>query len=136
MSKQKDNQNLDESGDQDQNIKVYENEAYMFNDENSNDQSNPNDDGAIDENDLHSNKNSNLNNSEDGDNKPYYTGGYNQNGVTGEDGTGEEEDPQQGDTVRNKEREEEEEEQEQEQEHYDQDLQNPEENEIEQESGD
>lgn len=80
---------LDDSGEQEQNIKVYDNEAYMFGDDNSNDQSNPGEDLALQEHDLHSN------NSEE-EAKPYYHPEFN--------GDGEEE--HQVDTVRNKEEEE------------------------------
>ena len=81
---------LDDSGEQEQNIKVYDNEAYMFGDDNSNDQSNPGEDLALQEHDLHSN------NSEE-EAKPYYHPEFN--------GDGEEEEHQ-VDTVRNKEEEE------------------------------
>ena len=46
---------LDDSGEQEQNIKVYDNEAYMFGDDNSNDQSYPGEDLALQYHDLHSN---------------------------------------------------------------------------------
>ena len=82
---------LDDSGEQEQNIKVYDNEAYMFGDDNSNDQSNPGEDLALQEHDLHSN------NSEE-EAKPYYHPEFN--------GDGEEEEEHQVDTVRNKEEEE------------------------------
>ena len=52
MSEQKNN-NTNNSNDDEKNIKVYENdEAYMFGDNNSNDNSNPNEDEVINENDL------------------------------------------------------------------------------------
>ena len=79
------------TGEQEQNIKVYDNEAYMFGDDNSNDQSNPGEDLALQEHDLHSN------NSEE-EAKPYYHAEFN--------GDGEEEEEHQVDTVRNKEEEE------------------------------
>ena len=82
---------LDDSGEQEQNIKVYDNEAYMFGDDNSNDQSNPGEDLALQEHDLHSN------NSEE-EAKPYYHPEFN--------GDGEQEEEHQVDTVRNKEEEE------------------------------
>ena len=103
MSNNNDKVNLDDSGEQDQNIKVYDNEAYMFGDDNSNDQSVPGDDVALQENELHSNKNSNENNSDEEEgNQPYYHPEFpNPNGVH-------EEEQHQGNTIRNKEEEEEE----------------------------
>ena len=90
----KDRVELDDSGEQEQNIKVYDNEAYMFGDDNSNDQSNPGDDLALQDHDLHSN------NSEE-EAKPYYHPEFPVNG------DGDEEEEHQVDTVRNKEEEEE-----------------------------
>ena len=55
MSEQNNN-NINNSNDDEKNIKVYENdEAYMFGDNNSNDNSNPNEDEVINENDLKEN---------------------------------------------------------------------------------
>ena len=108
------NENLEESGEQDANIKVYDNdEAYMFNDENSNDNSNQGDEGAQD---SHSAKISNheaeagnedeehehsdgVEHSEQDDHDQFYTNNYaNQNNMEEE-----EESNAQEDTVRNKE---------------------------------
>ena len=65
MSEQK-NTYINNLNDDEKNIKVYENdEAYMLGDNNSNDNSNPNEDEVINENDLKDNnkikKNDNKN---------------------------------------------------------------------------
>ena len=55
MSKPNNNY-LNDSNEEDKNIKVYENdEAYMFGDNNSNNNSNPNEEGEVNENDLQEN---------------------------------------------------------------------------------
>ena len=55
MSKPNNNY-LNDSNEEDKNIKVYENdEAYMFGDNNSNNNSNPNEEGELNENDLQEN---------------------------------------------------------------------------------
>ena len=49
------------SNEDDKNIKVYENdEAYMFGDNNSNNNSNPNEEGILNENDLQENNQINV----------------------------------------------------------------------------
>ena len=59
---EKNNNYLNDSNEEDKNIKVYENdEAYMFGDNNSNDNSNPNEE-ILNENDLNQNNPINENN--------------------------------------------------------------------------